>query len=91
MERMEMISLLLNKSRMCWEEVLSKYDRAGFVHTDWKVKLAVDVFRPVFRGWGVKEQLVKCCLFFFQIDYHYISSQGFPIEGWAVVYYITHL
>ncbi|EHA99923.1 Protein GPR107 [Heterocephalus glaber] len=25
------------------------------------------------------------------IDYHYISSQGFPIEGWAVVYYITHL
>ncbi|MBW00071.1 hypothetical protein ESR_11708, partial [Eschrichtius robustus] len=26
-----------------------------------------------------------------QIDYHYISSQGFPIEGWAVVYYITHL
>nr|XP_036863249.1 protein GPR107 [Manis javanica] len=26
-----------------------------------------------------------------RIDYHYISSQGFPIEGWAVVYYITHL
>ncbi|ELV11785.1 Protein GPR107 [Tupaia chinensis] len=26
-----------------------------------------------------------------KIDYHYISSQGFPIEGWAVVYYITHL
>uniref|UniRef100_A0A2K6RHY0 G protein-coupled receptor 107 n=1 Tax=Rhinopithecus roxellana TaxID=61622 RepID=A0A2K6RHY0_RHIRO len=27
----------------------------------------------------------------YNIDYHYISSQGFPIEGWAVVYYITHL
>lgn len=40
---MEIISLLLNKSRMYWEEVLSKCDRAGFVHTDWKVKLAVDV------------------------------------------------
>lgn len=38
-----MISLLLNKSRMCWEEVFSKRGRAGFVHTDWKVKLAVDV------------------------------------------------
>ncbi|OXB73516.1 UNVERIFIED_CONTAM: hypothetical protein H355_012483 [Colinus virginianus] len=30
-------------------------------------------------------------LFSLDIDYHYISSQGFPIEGWAVVYYITHL
>ncbi|XP_039717503.1 protein GPR107 [Pteropus medius] len=30
-------------------------------------------------------------LVFHAIDYHYISSQGFPIEGWAVVYYITHL
>ncbi|KAG8447728.1 hypothetical protein GDO86_015010 [Hymenochirus boettgeri] len=30
-------------------------------------------------------------LVFHSIDYHYISSQGYPIEGWAVVYYITHL
>ncbi|KAG8516110.1 Protein GPR107, partial [Galemys pyrenaicus] len=30
-------------------------------------------------------------LVFHAIDYHYISSQGFPIEGWAVVYYVTHL
>ncbi|KAJ6652276.1 hypothetical protein lerEdw1_012762 [Lerista edwardsae] len=30
-------------------------------------------------------------LVFHAIDYHYISSQGFPMEGWAVVYYITHL
>ncbi|KAM4662897.1 protein GPR107 isoform 2-T2 [Discoglossus pictus] len=30
-------------------------------------------------------------LVFHAIDYHYISSQGYPIEGWAVVYYITHL
>ncbi|KAG8141984.1 putative Protein GPR107-like protein [Naja naja] len=29
--------------------------------------------------------------FSLDIDYHYISTQGYPIEGWAVVYYITHL
>ncbi|XP_040180577.1 protein GPR107 isoform X5 [Rana temporaria] len=30
-------------------------------------------------------------LVFHAIDYHYIATQGYPIEGWAVVYYITHL
>uniref|UniRef100_UPI00398EAF11 protein GPR107 n=1 Tax=Pristiophorus japonicus TaxID=55135 RepID=UPI00398EAF11 len=30
-------------------------------------------------------------LVFHAIDYHFISTQGYPIEGWAVVYYITHL
>ncbi|KAM4020824.1 protein GPR107 isoform 4-T4 [Anomaloglossus baeobatrachus] len=30
-------------------------------------------------------------LVFHTIDYHYIATQGYPIEGWAVVYYITHL
>uniref|UniRef100_A0A8C3T5I9 G protein-coupled receptor 107 n=1 Tax=Chelydra serpentina TaxID=8475 RepID=A0A8C3T5I9_CHESE len=30
-------------------------------------------------------------LMFRAIDYYYISCQGFPIEGWAVVYNITHL
>lgn len=27
----------------------------------------------------------------FQINYHFINSEGHPIEGWAVMYYITHL
>uniref|UniRef100_A0A8C4NJE0 G protein-coupled receptor 107 n=1 Tax=Eptatretus burgeri TaxID=7764 RepID=A0A8C4NJE0_EPTBU len=30
-------------------------------------------------------------LFFHAINYHYIATQGCTIEGWAVVYYITHL
>ncbi|KAJ8286525.1 hypothetical protein GJAV_G00040150 [Gymnothorax javanicus] len=30
-------------------------------------------------------------LLFHAIDYYYISNQGFPIEGWAVVFYIAHL
>lgn len=27
----------------------------------------------------------------FQINFHFINSKGHPIEGWAVMYYITHL
>uniref|UniRef100_A0A8C1LEB2 G protein-coupled receptor 108 n=1 Tax=Cyprinus carpio TaxID=7962 RepID=A0A8C1LEB2_CYPCA len=30
-------------------------------------------------------------LLFHSINYHFINSEGHPIEGWAVVYYITHL
>ncbi|XP_053551802.1 protein GPR107 [Bombina bombina] len=30
-------------------------------------------------------------LVFHSIDYHFISEKGYPIEGWAVVYYIMHL
>lgn len=30
-------------------------------------------------------------LWFIQINYHFINSKGHPIEGWAVMYYITHL
>lgn len=30
-------------------------------------------------------------LWFLQINYHFINSKGHPIEGWAVMYYITHL
>lgn len=26
-----------------------------------------------------------------QINYHFINTEGHPIEGWAVMYYITHL
>lgn len=32
-----------------------------------------------------------CFLCFLQINYHFINSKGHPIEGWAVMYYITHL
>ncbi|ROL54845.1 Protein GPR108 [Anabarilius grahami] len=30
-------------------------------------------------------------LLFHSINYHFINSEGHPIEGWAVMYYITHL
>ncbi|XP_068177919.1 protein GPR108 [Antennarius striatus] len=30
-------------------------------------------------------------LVFHSINYHFISIEGYPIEGWAVMYYITHL
>uniref|UniRef100_A0A7N6A2L4 GOST seven transmembrane domain-containing protein n=1 Tax=Anabas testudineus TaxID=64144 RepID=A0A7N6A2L4_ANATE len=30
-------------------------------------------------------------LVFHSINYHFINTQGRPIEGWAVMYYITHL
>ncbi|XP_063331915.1 protein GPR108-like [Pelmatolapia mariae] len=30
-------------------------------------------------------------LVFHSINYHFIKTEGHPIEGWAVMYYITHL
>ncbi|KAF6720159.1 Protein GPR108 [Oryzias melastigma] len=30
-------------------------------------------------------------LVFHSINYHFINTEGYPIEGWAVMYYITHL
>uniref|UniRef100_A0A3B4DP89 GOST seven transmembrane domain-containing protein n=1 Tax=Pygocentrus nattereri TaxID=42514 RepID=A0A3B4DP89_PYGNA len=30
-------------------------------------------------------------LVFHSINYHFINTEGRPIEGWAVMYYITHL
>ncbi|TNN22707.1 Protein GPR108 [Liparis tanakae] len=30
----------------------------------------------------------RCCWI---INYHFINTEGHPIEGWAVMYYITHL
>ncbi|XP_073722523.1 protein GPR108 isoform X3 [Misgurnus anguillicaudatus] len=30
-------------------------------------------------------------LLFHSINYHFINSEGHPIEAWAVMYYITHL
>ncbi|XP_030590218.1 protein GPR108 [Archocentrus centrarchus] len=30
-------------------------------------------------------------LFFHSVNYHFINTEGHPIEGWAVMYYITHL
>lgn len=30
-------------------------------------------------------------LVFHSINYHFINTEGHPIEGWAIMYYITHL
>lgn len=34
---------------------------------------------------------MRSALYFPQINYHFINTEGHPIEGWAVMYYITHL
>ncbi|CAF98108.1 unnamed protein product [Tetraodon nigroviridis] len=39
------------------------------------------------RVWALKLFSFWC----FQINFHFINSKGHPIEGWAVMYYITHL
>ena len=26
-----------------------------------------------------------------QINFHFISKYGAPIEGWAILFYVTHL
>ncbi len=42
------------------------------------------------------QYVLSLCLFMkplclSQINYHFINTEGHPIEGWAVMYYITHL
>lgn len=40
-----------------------------------------------------KKRLTEFCLRprLSQINYYFINTEGHPIEGWAVMYYITHL
>ncbi|TRY86140.1 hypothetical protein DNTS_030205 [Danionella cerebrum] len=58
------------------------------------VKLCVSRRFSVFKIHWLMAALVytkAISLLFHSINYHFINSEGHPIEGWAVMYYITHL
>ncbi|XP_026544550.1 protein GPR107 isoform X2 [Notechis scutatus] len=63
---------------------------AGVVWVHTLRKLRADVFK-IHWLMALLPFTKSLSLVFHAIDYHYISTQGYPIEGWAVVYYITHL
>ncbi|XP_070614751.1 protein GPR107 isoform X1 [Erythrolamprus reginae] len=63
---------------------------AGIVWIHTLRKLRADVFK-IHWLMALLPFTKSLSLVFHAIDYHYISTQGYPIEGWAVVYYITHL
>ncbi|XP_032089350.1 protein GPR107 isoform X2 [Thamnophis elegans] len=63
---------------------------AGVVWIHTLRKLRADVFK-IHWLMALLPFTKSLSLVFHAIDYHYISTQGYPIEGWAVVYYITHL
>ncbi|CAM5109345.1 unnamed protein product [Natator depressus] len=50
-------------------------------------KLYISMAFLLFLSGTVWIHILRKCRF----DYHYVSCQGFSIEGWAVVYYITYL